>query len=316
MSELINGLHHVTAIAAGAQQNINFYVGVLGIRLVKKTINFDVPKVYHFYYGDENGNPGTLMTFFPYGDDKNKGQKGSGQVTVISFSVGPDSLEFWKTRLQNLNVPVLGPFERNDEEYLVFEDFDGVILELVANSIDQRKGWANPVIPTKHAVKGFYSVGLSLNDIEKTDALLTNIMGFKKVFQKDSFLRYEAGHGGPGKFLDVHLTEEPKSPNSGAGIIHHVAFSTDSDQTQIQIKEKLEQGGYEVTEVKDRQYFHSIYFNEPGGVLFEIATDPPGFVIDEDPEHLGESLKLPPWQEKNRDQIERYLKQIQLPVYT
>lgn len=316
MSGLINGLHHVTAIAAGAQQNINFYLGVLGLRLVKKTINFDVPKVYHFYYGDEQGNPGTLMTFFPYGEDSKRGSKGTGQLTITSFSVGPDSLDYWRERLINLDISVRGPFERNDENYLQFDDYDGLTLELVANNLDQRTGWANKIIPAEHAIKGFHSVVLNLESIEKTEALLTGIMEYRKVFKMDNHYRYEVGKGGPGTYVDVHVSNESVRPTPGAGIIHHVAFSTKNDQTQLEIKEKLEQAGYQVTDVKDRQYFHSIYFHEPGGVLFEIATDPPGFAIDEDPRHLGESLKLPPWQEENRDQIERYLKQIQLPVFT
>lgn len=315
MAGLINGLHHVTAIAADPQKNIDFYLGVLGLRMVKKTINFDAPNVYHLYYGDEAGSPGTIMTFFPYGSIK-RGRIGVGQITTTSFSIGDDSLSFWIERFNNFKITFHGPEVRGDEEYIQFEDPDGLLLELVASKKDQRKGWKNEVIPPEHAIKGFFTVWLNIARIEPTAALLTEYLEYRPVFEELNHFRFEAGKGGPGTYVDLLLQPEATRGNSGAGTIHHVAFSTDSDDTQLKIKEKLETANLQVTEVLDRQYFHSIYFREPGGILFEVATDPPGFAIDEEPAHLGESLKLPHWQEKNRDLIERSLKTIKMPVFT
>jgi glyoxalase family protein len=315
MERLINGLHHVTAIAADPQKNIDFYIGVLGLRLIKKTVNFDAPNVYHLYYGNEQGSPGTIMTFFPYGNIQ-RGNKGVGQLTTTSFSIGSDSLEFWIKRLNKLKISFTGPEVRRDEEYIRFEDQDGLLLELVANDKDQRKGWSNGFIPENHAIKGFYTVWLNISRIEPTAALLTEYMEYRNVFDELNHFRFEAGDGGPGTYVDLVLQSEAARSTSGAGTIHHVAFSTDNDDTQLKIKEKLQAANLNVTEVMDRQYFHSIYFREPGGILFEVATDPPGFTIDEETAHLGESLKLPHWQEKNRDLIERNLKTITMPVST
>ncbi|MDQ3534157.1 MAG: ring-cleaving dioxygenase [Bacteroidota bacterium] len=315
MERLINGLHHVTAIAADPQKNIDFYFGVLGLRLIKKTVNFDAPNVYHLYYGNEQGSPGTIMTFFPYGNIQ-RGNKGVGQLTTTSFSIGSDSLEFWIKRLNKLKISFTGPEVRRDEEYIRFEDQDGLLLELVANDKDQRKGWSNGFIPENHAIKGFYTVWLNISRIEPTAALLTEYMEYRNVFDELNHFRFEAGDGGPGTYVDLVLQSEAARSTSGAGTIHHVAFSTDNDDTQLKIKEKLQAANLNVTEVMDRQYFHSIYFREPGGILFEVATDPPGFTIDEETAHLGESLKLPHWQEKNRDLIERNLKTITMPVST
>jgi glyoxalase family protein len=315
MERLINGLHHVTAIAADPQKNIDFYIGVLGLRLIKKTVNFDAPNVYHLYYGNEQGSPGTIMTFFPYGNIQ-RGNKGVGQLTTTSFSIGSDSLEFWIKRLNKLKISFTGPEVRRDEEYIRFEDQDGLLLELVANDKDQRKGWSNGFIPENHAIKGFYTVWLNISRIEPTAALLTEYMEHRNDFDELNHFRFEAGDGGPGTYVDLVLQSEAARSTSGAGTIHHVAFSTDNDDTQLKIKEKLQAANLNVTEVMDRQYFHSIYFREPGGILFEVATDPPGFTIDEETAHLGESLKLPHWQEKNRDLIERNLKTITMPVST
>lgn len=316
MATLINGLHHVTAIASDHQENIDFYVGILGLRLVKKTVNFDAPEVYHLYYGDEKGNPGTLMTFFPYGAGIRKGRKGTGQITTTSFSIGNDSLSFWIERLNNLKVPFYGPNKRHDEEFIAFEDFDGATLELVATDNDDRKGWETNVIPQKHAIKGFYSVLLNLEAIDSTSQLLMDVLEHKPVFQKGSQFRFESGKGGPGTYVDLLLSDGVSRGTSGAGSIHHVAFRSDNADTQLEIRKKIEMASFSVTEVLDRHYFESIYFREPGGVLFEVATDPPGFLVDERLEDLGSSLKLPKWQEGNRDHIERMLKPIKMPVYT
>lgn len=316
MASLINGLHHVTAIASDHQQNIDFYVGILGLRLVKKTINFDAPEVYHLYYGDGKGNPGTLMTFFPYGAGIRKGRKGTGQITTTSFSIGPDSLSFWIERFNNLKIPFYGPNKRHDEEFIAFEDFDRTTLELVATDNDDRQGWETNIIPQQHAIKGFYSILLNLEAIDSTSQLLMDVLEHKPVFQKGSQFRFESGEGGPGTFVDLLLSDGVSRGTSGAGSIHHVAFRSDNADTQLEIRKKVEMASFSVTEVLDRQYFESIYFREPGGVLFEVATDPPGFLVDESLEDLGSSLKLPKWQEGNRDHIERMLKPIKMPVYT
>lgn len=315
MAGIINGLHHVTAIAADPQQNIDFYTGILGLRLVKKTINFDAPNVYHLYYGDEVGNPGTIMTFFPYGNIP-KGRVGVGQLSTTSFSIDIDSLTFWMERFNNLKIAYHGPEKRGEEELIQFQDNDGLLLELVASNKDKRTGWGNNVIPEKHAIKGFYTVSLNISRIDPTASLLKEFMEYRPVFEEMNHSRFEAGRGGPGTYVDLVLQPEASRGLQGAGTIHHVAFSTDNDETQLKIRERIEEAGIQVTEVLDRQYFHSIYFREPGGILFEVATNPPGFSVDEETAHLGETLKLPEWEEKNRDLIERNLKTIKMPLFT
>lgn len=313
MKNLVLGLHHITALASDAQKNVDFYAGILGLRMVKKTINFDAPEVYHLYYGNEKGSPGTIMTFFPYPGIP-KGKKGKGQLTVTSFSIPENSLDYWMKRLSKFNIKHEKPQERFDDEiFIYFEDHDGLGLELVSNKRDGRPGFTYGNIPIEFAIKGFYGITLSEEGYEKTAGLLTGQMDHTLIAKKDNRFRYSAS-GKPGDFVDVICNPDALWGIGGAGTIHHVAFATANDATQLEAREKLMKSGFNITPVLDREYFHSIYFREPGGVLFEIATIPPGFSIDEEHKHLGEALKLPPWQEQNRKIIERQLQPIRLDI--
>lgn len=312
MNKLVLGLHHITALASDAQKNVNFYAGILGLRLVKKTINFDAPEIYHLYYGNENGSPGTIMTFFPYPDIP-QGRKGKGQLTVTSFSIPENGIDYWIKRLDKFSVTYERPQRRFDEVFIYFEDHDGLGLELVANSKDTRPGFTYGNIPKELAIKGFYGMTLSEECYERTAGLLVGQMDHSLVNEQGNRFRYSSS-GKPGDFVDVLCSPDALKGLAGYGTIHHVAFATTSDATQMEAREKLLKFGLNVTPILDREYFHSIYFREPGGVLFEIATVPPGFTIDEPLEHLGESLKLPSWQEQNRNFIEKKLVPIQIDI--
>lgn len=302
MTKLINGLHHVTALADHPQKNVDFYAGILGLRLVKKTINFDSPDVYHFYYGNEAGAPGTIMTFFPYTGIR-RGRKGTGQLTVTSFSVPANSLGYWVDRLKKFGLNPSAPQQRFEEAFITFEDFDGLILELVATDKDERPPFTYGQVAEEHSIRGFYGVHLAEENYEDTAALLTKTMEHQLIGESGNRFRYSAS-GKPGDFVDISLVPNLPHGLGGGGTVHHLAFSTNDDQTQLDIRSKIAAQGLQVTPVLDRQYFHSIYFREPGGVLFEVATNPPGFAIDESPEHLGEAIKLPSWEEANRAEIE------------
>lgn len=312
MTKFVTGLHHITALASDPQKNVNFYAGILGLRLVKKTINFDAPEVYHLYYGNEKGSPGTILTFFPYSGIP-QGRKGKGQLTVTSFSIPENSIDYWMKRLDQFHIAYEKPQERFDELVIYFEDHDGLGLELVANQTDERPGFTYGNIPSKYAIKGFYGMTLSEECNVKTASLLVGQMDHILIAEKGNRCRYSAS-GKPGDFVDVLCNPDALKGLAGFGTIHHVAFATANDATQLEAREKLLKFGLNVTPVLDREYFHSIYFREPGGVLFEIATIPPGFTIDEPLEHLGESLKLPFWEEQNRIQIEKKLPPIELNI--
>ncbi|MFD2033287.1 ring-cleaving dioxygenase [Belliella marina] len=310
MAALITGIHHITAIAGNPQKNVDFYTGILGLRLVKKTINFDAPDVYHFYFGDEHGTPGTVFTTFPF-EGARKGTKGTGEMTYTAFSVSIDSLAYWKERLAKYNVPTSDVLARFGDKLIRFEDHDGMGLELVANDKDVRKGWTNGFIPSEHVIKGFYGATLNLKAKELTEKLLTQFMDYRFIAEEEGRYRYGTA-GLPGDIVDIVLDQNGRQGVQSAGTIHHIAFRTANTDTQLEIQKILMQNGYQVTEVKDRNYFKSVYFREPGGVLFEIATDEPGFAIDEDEAHLGELLKLPDWAESHRDKIEPKLAKVQL----
>lgn len=311
MTKLVTGLHHVTALASDPQRNVDFYAGVLGLRLVKRTINFDAPEVYHLYYGNESGSPGTIITFFPY-PGLPKGRKGKGQLTVISFSVAEKALDYWVKRLDQFKIKHTGPQQHFEGEIVIdFEDHDGLGLELVFNQTDERHGFSNGNVPTEFAIKGLFGVTLSEECTEKTVGLLTAHMDHLLVKEKGNRLRYSAS-GQAGGIVDVLCTPDALLGLMGAGTVHHVAFATANQSTQLEARDNLIKSGLNVTPVIDRQYFHSIYFREPGGILFEIATIPPGFTVDEDQAHLGETLQLPPWQEPNRKIIEKELLPIRL----
>ncbi|GAB3981306.1 ring-cleaving dioxygenase [Spirosoma terrae] len=311
METLINGLHHVTTLAGDTQKNVDYYTDILGLRLVKKTVNFDAPDIYHLYYGNETGAPGTILTFFPYGDLP-RGRKGAGQLTYTAFSVPIASLSYWMDRLHERHIPYAGPYKRFSETYLRFEDFDGMGIELVFNNDDQRPGWDNGRIPADYAVRGFHTVTLNESNPDRTIKLLTENMQHTLVGEEEGRFRFQAGQGGSGNFVDVLHSPKDVRALQGAGSVHHVAFSTDSDESQLIIQEQLLSAGYHVTPVQDRNYFNSIYFREPGGILFEIATNPPGFSVDEPVSELGTTLKLPAQYEARRAKLEAELPQIVL----
>lgn len=313
MNNQITGLHHVTALASDAQKNVDFYAGILGLRMVKKTINFDAPDVYHLYYGNETGSPGTIMTFFPY-QGLVSGRKGKGQLTVTSFSVPLNSLEYWMRRLKKFNIAFSGPHQKlEDEAFIYFEDYDGLGVELVANSNDQREGYSYGQIPLEYAVKGFYGVTLAEDNQQRTGNLLVDYMNHELVAEKGNLFRFSPS-GKPGDFVDILCDENMSRGLQGSGTVHHLAFGTPNDDIQLKVRERILSRGLQVTPVLDRQYFHSIYFREPGGVLFEVATNDIGFAIDEPLTNLGESLKLPIWQEDNRLEIEKGLVTISLNI--
>ncbi len=312
MSIRFAGLHHVTAIAGDPQENVDFYAGILGLRLVKRTVNFDDPKSYHLYYGDAAGNPGTIMTFFSW-PGAPRGRTGTGQVSATSFSVPEESLGYWTERLIEHGVRFAKPERRFEETVLAFEDHDGLAVEIVARpGVEEGEAWAGSSVPVEHAIRGIPGVTLSEQSGEVTENILTRLLGFEKAGEENGRTRYlSAGSGG--SFADVLALPEGAPGETAVGTTHHVAWRAPDDETEEAWREEIEARGLYVTPVLDRNYFHSIYFREPGGVLFEIATDPPGFAVDEDPDHLGESLRLPPWLERRREEIEQALPPIHLP---
>jgi glyoxalase family protein len=306
MSVKFAGLHHVTAIADNPQENVDFYSGILGLRLVKKTVNFDDPGSYHLYYGDAVGNPGTIMTFFSW-PGAPRGRIGTGQVSAMSFSVPEDSLGYWTERLIERGVRFEQPKKRFDETVLAFRDPDGLAVEIVARP--GREGgefWEQSPVPAECAIRGISGVTLSERSRKVTADLLTDFLGFEEVEEEDGRTRYlTAGSGG--SFADVLEQPDGLRGLTAVGTVHHVAWRAPDEETQATWQEEISDRGFHVTPVLDRNYFRSIYFREPGGVLFEIATDPPGFTVDEDPDHLGEHLKLPSWLEEDRGRIEQVL---------
>ncbi len=308
----ISGIHHVTAIASDPQRNLDFYTEVLGMRLVKRTVNFDDPGTYHLYFGDEVGTPGSILTFFswPMGA---RGSPGVGQVEATSFGIPENSLSYWERRLLAAGIPAERSGKRFDEEVLTFVDPDGLKLELVAHP--QRAGalraWKEASVSAQHALRGFYSVTLCEQGYESTVEVLET-MGFRKVGEQGNRFRFDVGEGGTGAWVDILCASEASYGRVAVGIVHHVAWRVVDDNSQQSWRKRLVNRHLNVTPVIDRCYFHSAYFREPGGVLFELATDPPGFAIDEPMEKLGEALKLPSWLEPSRKRIEQVLPPIQL----
>jgi glyoxalase family protein len=311
MEQPILGIHHVTAIASDPQRNADFYTGVLGLRLVKRTVNFDDPGTYHVYFGDEAGSPGTILTFFPW-PMAARGSPGVGQVTVTSFSVPEGSLNYWERRLLSAGTPAERSGKRFDEEVLTFEDPDGLKLELAAHSgaaVD--RAWKGASVPAEHAIQGFYAVTLCEQGYESTVEVLET-MGFRRVAEQGNRFRFDVGKGGAGARADVLCASEAPYGRISAGSVHHIAWRVVDNNSQQSWRRRLVGEHLNVTPVLDRCYFRSIYFREPGGILFELATDPPGFTIDEPLGRLGEALKLPPWLEPHRKEIEHALPSIQL----
>lgn len=313
MEKSILGIHHITAIASDPQRNLDFYTKTLGLRLVKLTVNFDDPGAYHFYFGDELGRPGTLVTFFPW-PDAPAGRRGNGQVDSIAFSVPPGALDYWRRRLQEGGVAVGETKTRFGGELIAFGDPDGIPLELVADpGYAERSGWPGGSIPADYAIRGLYAATLSVEGFEHTANLLTTTMGFRQTKEEDGRHRFETSSCGTACAVDILCLPNRLPGTLGTGTIHHIAFRTPSDPEQSAWQWKMAHAGENVTPIVDRQYFHSIYFREPGGVLFEIATDPPGFTIDEPAEELGTRLCLPPQFEPVRETIEKALPRLELP---
>jgi len=315
MEITVPGLHHVTAIASDPQRNLDFYAGVLGLRFVKRTVNFDDPGTYHFYFGDARGTPGTIMTFFPWPGVR-RGIRGTGQVDTVAFAVPQNSIGYWLERLRQQHVAAERTATRFDEHVIRFIDPDGLLVELIESgtpsSVDY---WRGGSVPAEHSIRGFHSVSAALEGYERTAKLLTESFGYQLANQTGNRFRFSSqNESAAGRVIDLLCMPDAHPGRVAAGSVHHIAFRARDDAEQQQWREQLVSLGYNVTPVIDRIYFHSIYFREPGGILFEIATDPPGFALDEDLNQLGEGLRLPPWLESSRAQIEKVLPSITLPT--
>ncbi len=307
----ILSLHHVTATVDEAQPDLDFCIEALGLRLVKKTVNFDNHHVYHFYYGNERGTPGTIWTTFPYhGRGVPVGTKGAGQVTVTSFSVPSGTLGSWQTRLRDRGIHVADPTSRFGEEALVFRDVSGLDFELVANDRDRRPPWTAGALSANEAIRGLHSVTMTVRSRERTLELMTRLLGFTVGNEMEGRTRVAVNGDEPGKTIDIVEAPDAGAAINGLGTVHHVALAIATPEEQLQLREELIRFGCKVTEVRDRQYFQSIYFREPGGVLLEVATVRPGFTIDEALPCLGQDLKLPPWEEPHRASIEAGLAKV------
>lgn len=317
------GIHHVTAITGNPQRNMKFYVDNLGLRLVKLTVNQDDPTSYHLYYGDELGRPGTILTFFNWPNIP-EGHRGTSEVAATSFLIPEDSISYWTNRFKNKQIQFRGPDNRFENEQVIsFNDPDGLELELVAHKSSmerETKVWKEGPIPVEHAIRGFYSVTLSERGYEYTASVLTDELGFVPTHKDGSRFRYEIpSRESAGKedidgasIVDVMCLPYTQQANIGIGSVHHVAYRTPSDEQQQALRQSIVKAGLNATPVIDRFYFHSVYFQEPGGILFEIATNPPGFTIDEKAEELGSRLVLPPWLEPDRKSLEKILPKVDL----
>ncbi|HET7420936.1 MAG TPA: ring-cleaving dioxygenase [Candidatus Dormibacteraeota bacterium] len=309
----IPGIHHVTCITRDVQRCTDFYVSVLGLRFVKKSINQDMPDTYHIYFGDYLGSPGTAMTFFGWPTWPRQ-RAGSGQVTTVSFAVPGGALDYWGNRLRKLGVDHRMT-NRFETDAIVLRDADGIAIELVGQASDERwQPWAESPVDRDHAIRGFHSVTMTVAEAAATADLLTRTMGFRNAAHEGNRTRFETGDGGAHSIVDV--VESPEGPvgEESVGSVHHIAWRTPDAQAQVAWRDSLLRAGRNVTPVIDRWYFKSIYYREPGGVLFEIATDGPGFTVDESPEKLGTSLSLPPWFQVRREQLDDILPPIVVPA--
>jgi glyoxalase family protein len=307
MNDKILGIHHITAIAGNAQRNYDFYTKILGLRMVKRTVNFDDPGTYHFYYGNETGTPGTILTFFPWEGIVN-GRTGTGMATEIGYSVAKDSLAFWADRFRQFGTRHGEIAERLGETYLPFQDPDGLKIDLIASKYaDDRQPWSTPEVGAAAATKGFHSVTLTLKSIQPTAAILTDVFGYALKEQEGNRYRYVTDAIPTAAIVD--LVEAPNEARglNGGGTNHHVAFRVPNEAVQMAFREKILSRGLHITPKINRDYFFSLYFREPGGVLFELATDNPGFTVDETPDQLGSHLKLPVQYESMREKIEKEL---------
>lgn len=308
------GIHHVTSITGDVQRNADFYVSVLGLRFIKKTVNFDVPDTYHLYYGDLAGTPGTAMTYFGW-PHLPWGPQGAGQVRETSFAIPASSVDFWTERLRQLGVEH-DRASRFDTEVIALRDPDRMALELVGDARDDRwQAWEDGPVEPEHQIRGFHSVTLLHRALDPTARFLVETLGFTEAGSDAGRARFLTAGGGPSSILEVVEDAQAQRGDQAVGTVHHVAWRAADEQHQLQWREALLRAGRQVTPVIDRKYFRSIYFREPGGVLFEIATDGPGFTVDEPLDRLGTSLQLPPQYEERRDDLSFNLPPIDAPAF-
>ena len=310
-----SGLHHLTAIASDPQRNLDFYAGTLGLRFVKQTVNFDDPGTYHLYYGDASGRPGSILTFFPWPGAR-RGRVGVGQVAETQLAIATGALAFWIQRLTEQQVAFVGPMSRfNGEKVLTFTDHDGLPLALVASdAAASLPGWnGGPGVPEAMSIRGMHAVTLWVHRLPQTAAVLTDTLGYREVAAQDGVVRFAVGDGTPGTLLDVRELPTGPGGTGGAGTVHHVALRAADDDTEHGIRAQVVTAGLPITEQIDRTYFRSMYFREPGHVLFELATDAPGFAVDENPEQLGETLQLPAQHEHLRASLMERLMPLHRP---
>ncbi len=305
MRKSLHGIHHITAISSDPQANVDFYSRILGLRMVKQTVNYDDPSVYHLYFGDAVGSPGSILTFFPF-PDAQAGKVGNGQVGAIGYSISAESIDYWVDRFSRLGIKFAGPFERFGEEIITFSDSDGLPLELVADSNRAGQSWSDSPVPAAHAIKRFSSAALLVSSNGSTAELLTDILGFEKIAEEGNRQRFAAGSSDDRQLIDIVVDPQGRRGIPGPGTVHHIAWRC-LDKDQEDWRKTVAKQGYNVTSIIDRNYFHSIYFRENSGILFEIATDEPGFTVDQSELELGSRLSLPPWLESKREDIVRKL---------
>lgn len=310
MTMQTTGIHHITAFAGDPQANVDFYAGVLGLRLVKKTINFDAPDVYHLYFGNEAGSPGTIITFFPAPGSR-RGRIGGGQVGITTYVVPVGALDFWEQRLGKFGISVMKA-PRFGEQYLQFSDNEGLKLELVEREAGPNSQWSFGGIPQDKAIKGFGGAVLYSINSKSTQRTLKEILGMEEIGEDAGYVRFKA-LGELGNLIDVPVSDVPWGAG-GAGTVHHIAWRAKDFAEHADWNEHVQQHGFGTSGIVDRQYFNALYFREQGGILFEMATNPPGFAVDEQPDELGTSLKLPAWYEPQRSAIEAGLQPIEVRV--
>lgn len=311
----ISGIHHITAIAGPAQENLDFYAGVLGMRLVKKSVNQDDPGTYHLFYADAEGHPGSDLTFFPWAELA-PSRDGYGLSTEVSLAIPPNSLRFWNERLERYGTKTFAVETRFGERVLPLQDPHGLRLALVesASSLGRNFApWENSPIPVAQQIRGLESARMLERDLARTVSFLTGAMGFHKISEEKGWQRYGVGEGKSGQYVDLQGAPNERRGAWGTGSVHHIAWRVEDDAHELEARAEVERGGAQPTPVIDRFWFHSVYFREPGGVLFELATDGPGFHVDEEKHSLGEKLVLPPWLEPERAAIESQLPRLTMP---
>ena len=309
----ILGIHHITALASDAQRNVDFYVGILGMRFVKKSINQDAPDAYHLYYGDEIGTPGTALTFFPFGRAA-RGVHGNSEVANVAFAVPVKSQDFWVSHLSKKRIHFDGPSKRFNEDVIIFQDPDGMLIDLVfTDKHTHKRPWKKGSIPMEYGIRNFYGVTMNFAELGPSAKVLRDVLGFNQSSQTEKRTRFLIGEGSDEVAIDLVVNPAAPQARQSAGSVHHIAWRVKDFVAHEEWFKHVNQSGLYSSEIIDRFYFHSIYFREPGGVLYEIASDNPGFTVDETVEELGTHLMLPPWYEEHREKIERALPPITVP---